>query len=176
MAKPYQRAMLNMLPQTPFIRDAPVPHEDINNLPVHGSTLKQTFHPTSESRQFTREDAGKVFDPDLLPADERIPHPDMITTATEARAGMVQGEREMRRAARWDAEMTARDDERVQREEARARRTINVAAQRWDFKITKVQADQTGSNERDPRGVGWRYGNPLPDRKKGQVWIPTKVE
>lgn len=36
-------------------------HEPINFLPTHGSTAPQIFYPVSESRAFTRVDAGRVF-------------------------------------------------------------------------------------------------------------------
>lgn len=64
MAIPYARAVLSMLPQTPFDPRNPhlvQPHEPINDLPVHPLTHPQVFYPTSESRHFTRTDAGRVF-------------------------------------------------------------------------------------------------------------------
>jgi hypothetical protein len=36
--------------------------------------------------------------------------------------------------------------------------------------------DAVGRDGRDHKGVGWRYGVPHQDRKKGVVKIPTKVE
>jgi len=51
-----------MLPLTPYNPgQPPVPHESINDLPIHRLTAPQLFHPTSESRHFTRVDAGRVF-------------------------------------------------------------------------------------------------------------------
>src|SRR5436190_3404014 len=52
-----------MVPTTPYIKPprAPIPHESINDLPVHRLTEPQIFYPVSESRQFTRVDAGRVF-------------------------------------------------------------------------------------------------------------------
>jgi hypothetical protein len=49
-----------MVPTTP-LTNPPQPHETVNDLPVHGMTLPQLFYPTSESRQFNRVDAGRVF-------------------------------------------------------------------------------------------------------------------
>lgn len=49
-----------MVPTTPLTLP-PTPHESINDLPVHRMTLPQLFYPTSESRQFNRADAGRVF-------------------------------------------------------------------------------------------------------------------
>jgi Eukaryotic mitochondrial regulator protein len=49
-----------MVPTTP-LTTPPTPHETVNDLPVHSMTLPQLFYPTSESRQFNRTDAGRVF-------------------------------------------------------------------------------------------------------------------
>lgn len=49
-----------MVPTTP-LKPNPETHESINDLPVHSMTLPQLFYPTSESRQFNRVDAGRVF-------------------------------------------------------------------------------------------------------------------
>ena len=52
-----------MIPTTPY-KPPPVPvipHEPINDLPVHAATHPQLFYPTSESRAFNRVDAGRVF-------------------------------------------------------------------------------------------------------------------
>lgn len=52
-----------MLPKTTY-SDNPAyqrRHESINDLPVHRQTDPQIFYPVSESRPFTRLDAGRVF-------------------------------------------------------------------------------------------------------------------
>src|ERR1700753_2474742 len=70
---------MSMLPQTTYQKNKPImAHESIDDLPVHPATTQQIFWPSSESREFTRIDAGKVFKPDLLPADLRIPHPQTV--------------------------------------------------------------------------------------------------
>ncbi|EEP78821.1 conserved hypothetical protein [Uncinocarpus reesii 1704] len=63
LALPYARAVHQMVPTTPLVKapQAPVAHEPINDLPVHRLTEPQIFYPVSESRQFTRVDAGRVF-------------------------------------------------------------------------------------------------------------------
>ncbi|PGH13521.1 hypothetical protein AJ80_06271 [Polytolypa hystricis UAMH7299] len=63
LALPYARAVHQMIPTTPFVKPPrfPSPHEPINDLPVHRLTDPQIFYPVSESRQFTRVDAGRVF-------------------------------------------------------------------------------------------------------------------
>ena len=52
-----------MVPTTPFdpTSNRVTPHEPINDLPHHSLTNPQLFYPTSESRQFNRVDAGRVF-------------------------------------------------------------------------------------------------------------------
>ncbi|KAL2000542.1 hypothetical protein VTN02DRAFT_2949 [Thermoascus thermophilus] len=63
LALPYARAVHEMLPTTPLAEKGrpQVAHESINDLPVHKLTDPQIFYPVSESRQFTRVDAGRVF-------------------------------------------------------------------------------------------------------------------
>ena len=157
-----------MLPQTKFDPEASrnPRHEAINDLPVHQSTLPQIFHPAPESSAFTRTDAGRIFHRGLLPADERIPHPDMIASVLDEKAGMAAAKRTQARNDRWaeeERQVTEQADKRKQIQEAHE--TI-VKGKRWDFKIERVHAD---------KAVGWRYGMPLEDRKKGQVKIPTRV-
>lgn len=50
-----------MIPTTPYNQTFPRRHESINDLPVHRLTDPQIFYPVSESRKFTRVDAGRVF-------------------------------------------------------------------------------------------------------------------
>ncbi|GLB04594.1 hypothetical protein AtubIFM57258_010563 [Aspergillus tubingensis] len=57
LAVPYARAIHEMIPVTPPEQA----HEEINDLPVHRLTNPQIFYPVSESRQFNRVDAGRVF-------------------------------------------------------------------------------------------------------------------
>ena len=61
LALPYARAVHEMLPTTPYSPNFQKRHESINDLPVHRLTDPQIFYPVSESRQFTRVDAGRVF-------------------------------------------------------------------------------------------------------------------
>ncbi|KAL2818418.1 eukaryotic mitochondrial regulator protein-domain-containing protein [Aspergillus cavernicola] len=64
LALPYARAVHEMVPTTP-LQDSrhqrQTPHESINDLPAHRLTNAQIFYPVSESRQFTRIEAGRVF-------------------------------------------------------------------------------------------------------------------
>ncbi|KAL4943417.1 hypothetical protein BDV06DRAFT_189967 [Aspergillus oleicola] len=65
LALPYARTVHEMLRTTPLYGNAAEQrenaHESINDLPAHRLTDAQIFYPVSESRQFTRVDAGRVF-------------------------------------------------------------------------------------------------------------------
>ncbi len=164
-----------MLPTTPYTTPGPTPHEPINDLPVHALTLRQLFMPVPESRAFTRADAAAAFAPSLLPADARIPHPQLIAAERDRLAGL-KPEEVAANSARRDEEARARRerDERKRAERERKRTTV-VRTQRWDFKFMDVSAERVGKDGRAPEGVGWRYGFPHQDRKRGLVKIPTRV-
>ena len=170
---------MNMLPQTPYPNPnwsgQQLPHESINDLPVHSSTQQQIFYPTSESRQFTREDAAAVFEEGLLPADQRVPHPELAEDERLKLNGMgakdiaARAEERSRKAF----EKKAAIDEKNRLREAAAVKVVPGA--RWDFKFREISVDDAGADGRGIRGTGWRYGVPLYDRRKGEVKIPTKV-
>lgn len=183
LAVPYSKAVLDMVPTTPYIDPSkpqnkgrrPIPHEPINDLPVHPATRQQLFVPVAESRQFTREDAGKAFDNNLLPADDRIPHPELVVAERELAAGLTFHQRRDRALARFAKEQEKkRREEEAKQEELRSQKV--VPQRRWDFVFKDINVETAGRDGRDARGVGWRYGMPHEDRKKGQVKIPTKVE
>ena len=162
-----------MLPQTPFM-NPPKYHEPINDLPVHRATVHQLFHPVSESRHFTRVDAGRAFDAGLLPADERINHPQLIAIEKAQLSGRIAEDSikaEWEKAEAADAAQVA-DIARRKRSWEDATKTIST--ERWDFKFQDVRVD-TESVGRHVSGIGQRYGVPPQDRKKGQVKIPTRV-
>lgn len=169
---------MGMLPQTKFDPNAKnTPrHESINDLPVHPSTLTQMFHPTSESRHFTRVDAGKVFHPNLKAADERIPHPEMIDAAKDITEGYTQSERVTRSKERYEKIEESIKENQRRKEAAEASRTRTVEGKRWDFKFKDIVADSVGKDGRSRTASGWRYGQPYEDKKKGQVKIPTRVD
>ncbi|KAI9814540.1 MAG: hypothetical protein M1832_005720 [Thelocarpon impressellum] len=182
LARPYAEAVLSMLPRTPLTTPIPTPHESINDLPAHPATMQQIFLPTSESRRFTRADAGKAFDATLLPADERIPHPELIELERERNAGLPREERIARqrtREADEEAALAARQAKRRAVEE-KTITTVKPAAEggaggRWAWRFQDVSVQDAGRDGRDGRGVGWRYGVPHGDRKRGAVKIPTRV-
>ncbi|EAW12787.1 mitochondrial 37S ribosomal protein mS45 [Aspergillus clavatus NRRL 1] len=77
LALPYARAVHEMVPTTQLRSDMDArPHESINDLPVHRLTDPQIFYPVSESRQFTRMDAGRVFS-----AAPALPHEETAHSA-----------------------------------------------------------------------------------------------
>ena len=170
--------MLSMLPVTSFNAIRPVPHESINDLPVHGATLPQIFHPVSESRTFTRIDAGKVFDAELLPADERIPHPELVDDFRDSVQGIMTGPAlEARRQERMNEELRSRAEiqERQRKKEEEIVKKVAPMESRWEWRFRDVSVEEVGERGRGRKGVGARYGVPPQDRKRGQVKIPTKV-
>jgi hypothetical protein len=180
---PYSKAVLDMLPTTPFIDPKkpsnrgkrPITHEPINDLIVHPATRQQLFVPVSESRHFTRVDAGKAFDNHLLPADARIPHPELVHAERELAQGLHAEERRRLAEARLEKEQAAKkriEDRKA--EELKAQKL--VPQRRWDFVFKDVSVDAVGRDGRGHKGVGWRYGIPHEDRKRGIIKIPTKVE
>ena len=178
LAKPYAQAIMAMLPKTPFDPDPKAklkPHESINDLPVHRATGVQIFHPTSESRVFTRADAAKVFDEKLLPADDRVPHPELAIMHKEFKAGLSKDERKELQDARDEAAEKKRAIAiaRQARKEAAIKK---VDAGRWEFRFTEVNVDDIGKDGRGYNGIGWRYGKPHMDRSRGAVKIPTSVQ
>lgn len=165
-----------MLPTTPFSPGRVTPHETINDLPVHPHTRTQLFVPTSESRQFTRVDAAKAFSPTLLPADERIPHPELIVIEKEILAGVDRNER-LKRQTERDRKAQAEKDAAEERQKRWEEEKLRVVpGRRWNFKFEDISAEQTGPDGRGRNAVGIRYASPYTDRKKGQVKIPTSVE
>ncbi|KAF2019833.1 hypothetical protein BU24DRAFT_419447 [Aaosphaeria arxii CBS 175.79] len=184
LAQPYAKAVLQMLPQTPFIDQSlpenkntrPIPHEPINDLIVHPATRQQLFVPVAESRKFTREDAGKAFANDLLPADARIPHPELVQAEREIAEGLPRAQREQRAVERFQKEQAAKAAAEAAKKAEEARSRNVVPQRRWDYVFTDVSVERAGKDGRGVGGVGWRYGFPHEDRKKGQVKIPTKVD
>lgn len=173
LAIPYQRAVLSMLPTTPFNPNFPRAHESINDLPVHQDTLPQIFHPVSESRAFTREDAAAVFSPTLLPPDVRIPHPELVVIQKEELAGVSEAQRIENFKKRLELE--AEEQRKKERERSAREQTKIVQGRRWDFRFKEISVEDVGSDGRGRAGVGWRYGVPHADRKRGQIKIPRSV-
>jgi len=174
LATPYARAVMSMLPQQQLSEGQEF--EPINEIHVHSHTQQQIFLPTSESRHFTREDAAKAFGDHMLPADKRVPHPELISLEKELLAGKsVEEAKAAFEKAAMDSEIaTARKAQnRLLHEE---KQTTRVQASRFEFRFKEVNVDDVGKDGRSRQGTGYRYGMPFYDRRRGEVKIPTKVE
>ncbi|KAI4275586.1 MAG: hypothetical protein LQ337_003098 [Flavoplaca oasis] len=179
LAAPYARAVGAMLPKTPFVpgtRTPPLPHESINDLPVHSATTRQLFHPVPESMHFNRESAARAFSRDLLPADKRIPHPELVELAKVA--AQHRGRDDVVKARRNELEQQEAAVLNMRREQKAAQEAAakKVDTPRWQFRFENIKAESAGRDGRAKGGVGARYGIPAQDRKKGQIKIPTKVQ
>ncbi|KAF2807101.1 uncharacterized protein BDZ99DRAFT_465035 [Mytilinidion resinicola] len=180
LVRPYAEAVMAMLPKTPYVAKGenkrPVNHESINDLIVHPATKQQLFVPVSESRHFTREDAAKAFHHTLLSADDRIPHPELVVSEREAQLGLSNSERVAAASARMLVERQRKAEKEAKRKEWEAKTIMRVPGRRWDFVFQDISVESVGKDGRSEKGVGWRYGIPHEDRKRGQVKIPTKVD
>lgn len=150
--------------------------EPINDIHVHSYTMQQLFVPASESREFTRADAAKAFGDRILPPDQKMRIPELVQMEKNIHAGMspqeardefvkAASESEKAYAAKQQARMQAAED-----------RKVHVDTGRFEFRFEKINAEDVGPTGRARRGVGWRYGVPFMDRKRGQLKIPTSVE
>ncbi len=165
-----------MLPQTPYIPNDPVTHESINDLPVHRATERQMFHPVSESRHFTRRDAGNVFDRSLLPAEDRVPHPELIQLEKWKNEGVIKPERLERQRAANELETDKRRNADRIRAMKEAQEVTRAVTRRSVFRFQDIKVESVGADGRSKKGVGARYGVPHQDRKIGQIKIPTRVD
>ncbi|KAL7271135.1 3'-phosphoadenosine 5'-phosphosulfate sulfotransferase [Rhizina undulata] len=155
------KALHSMLPTTPFAENQR--HESIQDLRLHPLSDRQAFVSVPESRNFTREDAGKELG--LPAADNAIPHPDLVTLERERLSRMDRGEMIAAQRERERLE-EAKKQEAREREKEREKGTKVLEVGRWRWKLAEAKTGQ----------VGFRYGVPYDDRKKGTVKIPTRVE
>jgi hypothetical protein len=188
MALPYADAVMRMLPKTSYRPgERIVPHEPINDIPVHAFTNRQLFVPTSESRDFTRRDAARAFSGKLLPADARSAHEQLINLERklanhEAAPGETAEEAKQSRKVAYDEflEQTQRQEERQAEKLQRARdrlaaRTQTFQTSRFEFRIRTYNSELVGRNGKNPKALGTRYGAPHEDRKRGALKIPKSV-
>jgi hypothetical protein len=134
------------------------------------------FVSASESRAFTRADAAKAFHDTLLPADERIAHPELIQITKWELEGHDEETRQ-RMIREKDAEEAEKRERKERKQREWEERTqVVVPGRRWDFKFHDISAEKVGKDGRGRDAVGLRYGMAHEDRKKGQIKIPTKVE
>ena len=164
-----------MLPTTPYVERDPITHESINDLPVHRATETQIFHPVSESRHFTRRDAGKVFDAHLKPAEDRVPHTELVQLEKWRYEGIIQQERLSKQSEKTAQEIESKKVLEMKKKEKEARETRKVETERSEFRFQDIRVESAGPTGRSQKGVGVRYGMPHEDRKKGQIKIPKRV-
>ncbi|KJR89692.1 uncharacterized protein SPSK_06456 [Sporothrix schenckii 1099-18] len=177
LATPYRKAVLDMLPSFgTYHQNRGFAYENINEIHTHAYTKQQLFVPVSESRQFTREDAARAFHTRMLSPDKRMPIPELIQVEKDVISGKQSHQKSMLelqdKAAKEQVALAEKDRLAAEAEEARTNR---VATDRFEFRIQDINAENVGPHGRAPTVVGWRYGVPSHDRKKGQVKIPTSV-
>lgn len=166
---------MGMLPRA-NLKEGEVEFEPINDIHVHSYTMQQLFVPTSESREFTRADAAKAFGEHILPPDAKMRIPELVTMEKNLAAGMeprVAHSTFVRTAALSEQKFAAAQRAKMQAEEERKTR---VDSGRFEFRFEQINSEDIGSKGRSRRGVGWRYGVPFYDRRRGEVKIPTSVE
>lgn len=175
MAVPYAKAVMGMLPRS-HLEDGDGPFEPINDIHVHSYTQQQLFVPVPESRHFTRADAAKAFGDHILPPEEKMRIPELLQFEKDVAAGV---DRHEARRAFLDAAATS-EKRLAEREAARRQRAeenkVRIDSGRFEFRFEKINVDSSGKDGRARGGVGWRYGVPHNDRRRGAVKIPTKVE
>ncbi|KAL2020476.1 hypothetical protein VTK56DRAFT_8361 [Thermocarpiscus australiensis] len=175
LAYPYARAIQRMLPRA-FLREGEKPFEPINDIHVHSYTMQQLFVPAPESREFTRADAARAFGDRILPPDAKMRIPELVQMERDIAAGVPPRKAYaafVEAAAQSERELAARRQARAQHDEERR---VRVDTGRFEFRFEKINAEDVGRSGRSRRGVGWRYGVPFYDRKRGEVKIPTSVE
>lgn len=167
---------MRMLPTTSYREGQQnTPHEPVNDVHIHKYTMQQIFVPVSESRQFNREDAARVFHDTMLSADARSPQPGLIKMEKEILGGLSRskGVKAFNERSQKEEDKEARRlAKRAQEEEEATRR---VKTDRYEFRFKEMNVDDVGEAGRSGKGTGWRYGAPLNDRKRGLVKIPTSV-
>lgn len=137
-------------------------HEGLQDMPSHPFSRRQIFVPVPESRAFTRADAGQEFG--LPPTEQAVPHPDLVTLQRERLEGLTSDERIAAQQQR-DAAAARHVERDRRRAEKRSEAVAVVEHGRWAWRLKPATTGE----------VGFRYGVPHQDRKKGQIKIPTHV-
>ncbi|KAG5958756.1 hypothetical protein E4U58_005260 [Claviceps cyperi] len=176
LATPYAKAVMSMLPKTSFREgEENVPHEPINELPVHKWTLQQIFLPVGESRYFTRKDAARAFNERMLSVDARSPQRFLINLEKDLLRGVSKEESQQKFLTRVQAEEKKFAEKLAKEKDREEQMTTRVYTDRYEFRFKQISVDDVGSDGRSPKGTGWRYGAPHDDRKRGVIKIPTSV-
>ncbi|KAK3996267.1 eukaryotic mitochondrial regulator protein-domain-containing protein [Cladorrhinum sp. PSN332] len=176
MAIPYAAAVAKMLPRV-NLTYGEQPFEPINDIHVHSYTMQQLFVPVSESREFTRADAAKAFGDHILPPDSKMRIPELVKMEQQIAKGVpprIAEKNFIASTAKHEAEFARRLEIKALQEE---QNKIRVNSSRnIEFRFEKINVDSVGRDGRARSGVGWRYGVPHDDRRRGAVKIPTSVE
>lgn len=162
------------------------PHESINDLPAHRLTESQIFYPVSESRQFNRADAGRVFSgaPAAKPEDEQRAAAD----PTEATLSVTERPNTIERVGKGDDEtqvlqsadvriphphliafhrdrftMPQEKNEWAERYQARLRRDENARAERKNRAAVREE-QRTKKVEPDNSRFQFRFSDVVADK------------
>ncbi|KAK6504276.1 hypothetical protein TWF506_002479 [Arthrobotrys conoides] len=137
-------------------------HESITDLRIHPATNNQLFLSVPESMPFNRKDAGEALG--LLPADIRMPHSELIEVERMKQAGV-----EVQEMIKVEAEREQKEAEETKAKRERREKRLGagkiVETERFRFRLKPANA----------AFVGYRYGVPAEDRKRGINKIPTRV-
>jgi hypothetical protein len=175
LAKPYAKAIMSFLPKTYYDEGNYQPHEPINEVLVHPKTTLQLFVPTSESREYTREDAAASFHETVRSVDARSPHQQLI----QMERRVLKGEKRADSMEKFVEATQAEEDRLAQKIEAQRvleeKQTTKHRSDRFEFRIKDFDSGRVGPDGKSSTGTGWRYGVPHNDRKRDAVKIPTQV-
>ncbi|KAF3928334.1 hypothetical protein AA313_de0210043 [Arthrobotrys entomopaga] len=138
-------------------------HESITDLRIHPATNNQLFLSVPESMAFNRQDAAKALG--ILPADIRMPHSELIGVEKMKLERVPVEEMIAREARREQDEIAAINAKREAMEKRRNGGKV-VETERFRFRLRPAVVGQ----------VGYRYGVPAEDRKRGINKIPTRVD
>lgn len=180
LATPYAKAVQGLLPKWGYYagEKSQTPFEPVNDIHVHRYTMQQLFVPVAESTEFTREDAAAAFYDNMLSVDKRSPQRGLIDMERKNVADKGGASRKTNWRAFQEAERQSEDEfaDRLAKEQAAEEAaTTRVKSDRYEFRFREMNVDDAGSDGRSPKGLGWRYGAPHLDRKRGMIKIPKSV-
>ncbi|KAJ6782966.1 hypothetical protein PWT90_10181 [Aphanocladium album] len=177
LATPYAKAVQGVLPKWGFWPgEKNVPFEPVNDIHVHRYTMQQLFVPVPESTEFTREDAATTFYDNMLSVDKRSPQSGLIEMERKNVTGKQSRKQNWREFQEAERDRENEFAERLAAEQAADEAaTTRVKSERYEFRFREMNADDVGADGRSPKGLGWRYGAPHMDRKRGMIKIPKSM-
>ena len=116
-----------------------------------------------------------MFDRDLKPAEDRVPHTELVQLQKWRCEGKIADERIQLQREKEAKDVQSRKVLEGKREERELEGVKRVETERSTFRFRDVVVESLGTKGRSREGVGARYGIPHQDRKKGQIKIPTRV-